>query len=73
MSKHYFTFGFAHAHAVGGRTWDKDCVCVIEAPDADAAREKMVEAFGAKWAFQYEHEPNVAKYYPRGLMRLDDD
>ena len=70
MSKHYFTFGFAHAHAVNGRTWDKDCVCVIEAPDEGAARARMVETFGLKWSMQYSMEPTMS-YFPRGLMMLD--
>lgn len=70
MSKFYFTFGQAHVHSVGGRTYDKDCVVEIEAEDSDEARTRMVEVFGQKWAFQYDNLPDMS-YFPRGIMQLN--
>lgn len=37
--KFYFTFGQIHAHRVGGKTLDKDCVVCIKAKSYKAARE----------------------------------
>jgi hypothetical protein len=69
MSMYYFTFGFGHAHAVGGVTYDKDCVVAVEAEDSTAAREHMFATFGRKWAFQYDELPEMS-YFPRGVLRL---
>lgn len=62
----YFTFGQSHAHALNGKTFDKDCVVKITAPDPRAV---MVEAFGEKWGMEYDAEPDMS-YYPRGVMTL---
>jgi hypothetical protein len=67
--KYYFTFGQGHAHAYGGRTYDKDCVVEIEAESYDAARERMFEAFGPKWSMQYDKLPDMS-YFPRGIFTL---
>jgi len=48
MPKFYFTFGFGQLHENGFH--------IIEAKDYGTAREKMVERFGLKWAFQYTEE-----------------
>ena len=41
----YFTFGYGHAHAVNGFTYDKDIVVRITAPDPRAV---MHQWFGRK-------------------------
>lgn len=69
MATYYFTFGQAHAHAVGGFTYDKDVVVVIEAEDEGKARKIMSDAFGLKWAFCYRELPDM-RLFPRGLKRL---
>ena len=69
MPKFYFTFGQDHAHIVDNFTWDKDVVCEIEAPSYGEARAIMVDAFGQKWAFQYEELPDM-RYFPRGVRSL---
>jgi hypothetical protein len=69
MSLHWFTFGQNHVHRVNGKTWDADVVCVIEAPDAEAARIEMIAAFGLRWAFQYDREPDM-RHYPTGTRFL---
>lgn len=56
MAKHFFTmaqnqivhhFPDKGEHLSGG-------MVVVEAPDKDVAREIMTNAFGMKWAFQYD-------------------
>lgn len=70
MEKYYFTFGFSHAHAVSGFTYDKDIVVQIQAESYGHAREIMVQYFGTKWAFQYESVPDMS-YFPRGIKELN--
>ena len=48
MKKFYFTFGFGTDKA--------NCYTVIMANTYGEAREKMVERWGTKWAFQYSEE-----------------
>jgi hypothetical protein len=70
MKSYYFTFGFAHVHAVNGFTYDKDIVVEIIADHDDHARQIMIRNFGTMWAFQYEEVPNM-KYFPRGIKKLN--
>lgn len=65
--KFYITFGQSHAHAWGGKTFDKDCVAVIEADNTEIARKKAFEVFGPKWSMFYEEEPDMS-YFPRGFL-----
>lgn len=69
MPSFYFTFGQAHAHAVGGFTYDKDVIVEIEAEGKGEARKIMSDAFGDKWAFQYDELPDMS-FFPRGLKKL---
>jgi hypothetical protein len=68
--KFYLTFGQVHAHSFAGKTFDRDCVAVIEAPDYETARERAVKAFGLAWAFLRPDQPDMT-YFPRGLIDLD--
>ena len=43
---HYFTFGFGQKHQNG--------YVIIYADDPAEARDKMMEAYGPFWAFQYD-------------------
>ena len=63
----YYTFGFDHAHAVGGFTYDKDIVVKITAPDPRAV---MLETFGRKWSMEYTEDTLDLSYYPRGIKEL---
>ena len=69
MSSYYFTFGQDHVHKVDAFIWDKDIVCVIQSQSYGEARERMFANFGPKWAFQYEHEPDLT-HFPRGKKEL---
>jgi hypothetical protein len=68
MKTKWFTFGQGHVHSVGGFTFDKNIVVQITAPDP---RTVMFETFGDKWAMEYDQIPDVAKYFPRGIRRLE--
>lgn len=48
MPQFIFTFG------IGDHYWNR--YAVIDAPDSDIAREKMIEIFGKNWAFQYTEQ-----------------
>lgn len=63
----YYTFGFDHAHAVGGFTYDKDIVVSITAPDPRAV---MLETFGHEWSMEYTAEQLDLSYFPRGVKDL---
>lgn len=63
----YYTFGFDHAHAVGGFTYDKDIVVKITAPDPRAV---MLATFGREWSFEYTKEQLDLSYFPRGIKEL---
>ena len=67
MLTRYFTFGQTHVHSVNGRTFDKDDVAKITAPDP---RKVMFEYFGPKWAFEYTPEEMTAArldHFPKGI------
>ena len=67
--KVYVTFGQKHAHSLGGRTFDKDCVAVIDCADYAEGRAKAFELFDAKFAFCYPDFDSVdMNYYPGGLL-----
>ena len=50
MERYYFTFG------VGLDKPHRNCYHVIEAEDAESARDQLFETFGQDWAFQYTEE-----------------
>jgi hypothetical protein len=62
----WFTFGQIHVHSIDGKTFDRNCVVKITAPDP---RSQMVTYFGVKWAMEYQECPDLA-YYPRGVIEL---
>lgn len=65
---HFFTFGYDHAHAVGGFTYDKDVVVSITAP---SPRAVMLRTFGRRWASEYATLEDVGlHHYPRGVKEL---
>ena len=68
MQKYYISFGQIHAHAIGGKTFDKDCVAEIEADNKIQAHDIAMEIFNGKFCFVNE-EPNL-EYYPRGIIKL---
>lgn len=72
--KTYITFGFDHAHAVSGKTFDKDCVAVIEADNPEHGRVLAFEFFGPKFCFEYPErtwDDSCMHYYPRGYINVN--
>lgn len=68
MAKTYITFGQIHVHSVDGKTFDKDCVAVVNLPE-----EKARAVFWPKFHNSYTEEqfdPEIMQYYPRGLIEL---
>ena len=68
MDKYYITFGQNHAYAIAGKTFDKDCVAVIEAVNYKEGRILAFEIFSSKFAFFYEEMPEM-DFYHRGLIK----
>lgn len=68
MPTSYFTFGQSHAHAVNGRTFDKDTVVEITADDP---RQVMFDTFGNKWSMQYDGVPPNMDHFPGGIIKLE--
>jgi hypothetical protein len=68
----YFTCGQTHVHSVGGgRTWNKDSVLQVNAPDEESAREKVFELFGGAWGFCYDDKEDVGMgYYSGGICAV---
>lgn len=71
--KALITFGQAHAHSIGGQTFDKDCVAVVQGATLEEAETKAFRYFGSKFCNIYEESEfpsGSLKYYPRGLITV---
>ena len=76
MAKTYITFGQVHVHSVNRRTFDKDCVAVIECENEAHGRELAFEYFGPTWHqsyFEPSHQKltDILHYFPRGLIEVN--
>lgn len=72
--KTYVTFEQVHAHSVNGKTFDKDCVAVIEAETAEEGRDFAFACFGDKFCFSYTEDKfdfGSMKYFPRRFMEVN--
>lgn len=72
--KIYITFGQIHVHSVNGKTFDKDCVAVIEAESEIAGRAKAFEYFKKEWHQSCTEDgmnKEMMSYFPRGLMPVN--
>ena len=72
--KHYITFGQVHTHRVNGQTFDCNCVAVLEAPNANIARDLAFELFGAQWHNHYTDDnvpADLLNHFPRGEIYVD--
>ncbi len=73
MEKRYVTLGQCHAHSIGGKTFDKDSIAVVE-----GNRETVFELFGPKFCFEYTEEEwakqvdkGILDYFPRGCIKVN--
>lgn len=72
--KAYITFGQLHTHRVNGKTFDCDCVAVIEGNNEDECREKAFHYFNDKWhqcISENNFKPEIMEYFPRGLIEVE--
>ena len=72
--KTYITFGQIHVHSVSGRTFDKDCIAVIEAPTKEEGRAKAFEIFNGVFhrsfaGDEFDHD-KMMPFFPRGLIEV---
>jgi hypothetical protein len=67
----YITFGQCHAHAVAGKTFDRNCVALIKAENINQGREKAFEYFGDKWFTSYSPNSPEMEYFPRGIIEVE--
>jgi hypothetical protein len=66
--KTFVTFGQGHTHRVNGKTFDCDCIAVV-----DGDRAKVFEIFGPKFCFEYPEEnwdESKMKFFPRGYIEV---
>ena len=67
--KWYITFGQVHVHRVNGKTFDCDCVAVINCDTPKECDKMAFELFKGRF---HEHSSRIPpmKYYPRGLIEV---
>ena len=68
LMKTYVTFGQEHVHRINGKTFDKDCVAVLEGD-----RNTVFQLFGQKFCFEYPEDQWDDKkivHYPRGYIEV---
>lgn len=74
--KTYVTFGQVHVHSVNGKTFDKDCVAVIESDSAEQGRKLAFAYFDNKFCFEYPEQywkEEKLEYFPRGYIGVNCD
>lgn len=70
--KWYITFGQVHVHSVGGKTFDKDCVAVINGSSPQECDKMAFELFNGRFHQHGAKMPDMS-YYPRGLIEVNPD
>ncbi len=68
--KWYITFGQIHVHSVNGKTFDRNCVAVINGATAEECDARAFEWFDGVF---HEHSAELPpmEYYPRGLIEVN--
>lgn len=73
--KTFVTFGQVHVHRVNNKTFDRDCVAVIEAQSEAHARQIAFDCFGDKFFTTHtdkdQMDKDVSKFYPRGYITVN--
>ena len=72
MNKYYISFGQIHVHSVNGKTFDKDCLCEIEAETNEGARTKAMDVFKGVFhnCYNEAYIPEIIHFFPRGIIKL---
>lgn len=68
--KWYITFGQKHTHSVGGKTFDKDCVAVIEDTTPERCDRMALSVFKGEFHGHSARVPDMS-YYPRGFIEVN--
>jgi hypothetical protein len=68
--KWYVTFGQIHIHKINGRTFDKDCVAVINGETPEQCDKMAFELFDGKF-HQHSSQMPQMEYFPRGLIEVN--
>jgi hypothetical protein len=71
MGRHYVTFGWSHTHRANGKTFDCDCVAVIEAETFEEGRKllKLLDLY-LQQVIKIPNGKKDMKYFPRGYLEL---
>ena len=70
MPQYYVSFGQNHAHAIGGFTYDKDVIGIIEAESSSEAHRFAMEMFEGKFGTLYQACPDMS-FFPRGTHKIN--
>lgn len=66
--KTFVTFGQTHVHSINGKTFDKDCVAVV-----NGGRKEVCKLFGDKFSMAYheqDFDPKIMAYFPHGYITV---
>jgi hypothetical protein len=66
--KLYLSFGRQHNHSIDGKTYNKDCLALIEGPDLTTCRKYAGAYFGNAYAVEYLGIPPDLCCYPQGII-----
>ena len=71
--KYYISFGQAHVHSKGGKTFDKDCLAEIDVNSADEAHTLAMMIFDGVFHNVYTEdrikEEGFMEFFPRGIIK----
>lgn len=70
MAQFYITLGQSQVHSIDGRTWDRNGVLEVVAPNEKAAIAAVKKHFGHRWSFIYTHSEMDFSYYKKGIVAL---
>lgn len=74
MAKHklYISFGQTHVHRVDGKTFDRNCLCLVEGEDYTDCRKQAFDAFSGRFAFDYKENQldYILHHFPRDIIPL---
>jgi len=72
--KTYITFGQIHAHSINGKTFDKDCVGVIEHSEDKNGHEIAMDIFDGIFHQaipEDKFDMENMRFFPRGFINLN--
>lgn len=71
--KIYISFGQSHAHQIGEKFFNKDCLAEIDCESVNEGREVAWDNFGNKFFTNYDEEDlvKIIDLFPRGVIKLN--